>query len=353
MTDPSSGPASRPVTTAEVARLAGVSTKTVSRVLNNSPLLSDRTRARVEAIIAQTGFVPNPQARALALRRNFLIALVHSGADRAVLEAVEQGMFDAMRGGEFALVLQPVDPAVPDQLRQFLGRHRPAGVVLLPPLSGSEEHAAICRQAGYGLARLGHARQPAGIAANDRAAMASAVDWLVSLGHRRIGLICGPESSLTAQQREMGYLDSMADHGLDRGASLIAPGDGSFASGADAGMLLLSVSPRPTAIIAASDAMAAGLMQAAGRAAIAVPDQLSVVGFDDTPLAAMTVPPLTSMAIPWREMGFTAAEHLQSSEEEIASHPAFPFEGTLILRESVRDIAAHAATRGAAFPQSG
>ncbi len=323
-------PSSR-VTIHDVARLSGVSTKTISRVLNKSPLVSEETRAKVEAVIAETGFVPNVQARALALRRNFIVALVHDGSDRGMLEAVESGLLQGMEGSELSLVLRPLEQDPVERLRAFLDQNRPAGVVLLPPLSDNDELARLCGETETQCVRLGHTRSAESLACDDRAAMSRLVSWLIRLGHRRIGLVAGPEASLTAQQRELGYLDAMADHDLDRGPSLIATGDNSFESGIEAGRLLLEISPRPTAVIAANDDMAAGVIQAAGRIGLAVPDDVSVAGFDDTALAARIWPPLTSMNVPWQEMAREAACRIRGHAQEVSS----TFKAELTLRSSV------------------
>ncbi|MCJ2188510.1 LacI family DNA-binding transcriptional regulator [Novosphingobium beihaiensis] len=322
------------MTITEIAELAGVSKKTVSRYFNHAELLSAETRAKVEAVIADTGFVPNAQARALALQRNFLAALIHDNSDRGVFELVEAGMTEALEGSELALVLQPLPPGdAAARLRSFLDRLRPAGVVLLPPLSEREDLADICAQAQIRCVRLGRVRGENGLACDDRSAMATLVTWLVRIGHSRIGLVGGPESSLTAQQRELGYLDAMADHGLDRGPSLIVSGDNTFESGISAGRLLLEVSPRPTAIVACNDEMANGVLHAAAQAGVSVPGELSVVGFDDTALAARTLPPLTSMHVPWTAIAREAVARIMSGTPQ--TQTAGGFETDLIIRDSV------------------
>lgn len=336
----------------DVARLAGVSKKTVSRYLNNSPLLSNAMRERIDAIMAETGFVPNAQARALALGRNFLVALVHDGTDRGILGAVEEGMTRALAGGELALVLHETDGGEAIfALRAFLGRHRPAGVVVMPPLSEREDLAALCEDAGVRCVRLGRVRGEHGLACDDRGAAARLCEWLVQQGHRRIGLVGGPEGSLTAQQRELGYLDAMAEHGLDRGPSLIVSGNNTFTSGMEAGHLLLEVSPRPTAIIACNDEMAAGVLHAAAQSGVTVPERLSVVGFDDTPLAARTLPPLTSMQVPWQAMGAEAVRRITSPEPSPMSGSAF--EAHLIVRDSVENLSGQRNGASASSLQSG
>ncbi|WP_197162265.1 LacI family DNA-binding transcriptional regulator [Novosphingobium aureum] len=328
------------LTIEDIARLSGVSTKTVSRVLNHSSVVSDAMRARVEGVIARTGFVPNAQARALALRRNFLVALVHDGRDRGIAEEVEDGLLDAMADSDYALLVHRVpgfSPAPqfaprrtdahaapnPDTvlapLTRFIARHRPAGLLALPPLSEHPGLAEACTQAGVSCLRIGATRDGMGLAGPDRAAMAQAVSWLVAAGHRRIALVSGPETGFGAQAREMGYLDAMADHGLDRGPSLIEPGDYSRASGLAAGRLLLELSPRPSAILACNDAMAAGVLQAAHERALAVPGELSVIGFDDTPLAELTAPPLSSVHLDWRAI---AAEAFARIVDPDRKHPS-------------------------------
>ncbi len=296
----------------DVARLSGVSKKTVSRVINRSPQINPATRAKIEKVIAELDYVPNPQARALALRRNFTLALVHDGSDREVAAAAQDGALQALAGGDHALAVQPL-PADPQAaavaLRDFLERHRPAGVVLLPPLSADPALASLCREFGCAVAGVGAAGK-ADLSADERAGAAAAAGLLVSLGHRRIGFVGGPEEDACAQSRELGYLDAMADHELDRGPALIAGGDWSFASGIEAGALLLQISPRPTAILAASDEMAAGVLHAARAAGLKVPEDLSVMGFGDMPLAARTVPPLATVRWPVAEMARAAAHAL-------------------------------------------
>ena len=142
-----SGPAP---TINDVARVAGVSKKTVSRVINRSPLLREATRAKVEKVIAELGYTPNPQARALALRRNFLIGLLHDNPNAQTVLNFQEGVLDAIRDTEFALVVRPVDrhsPAMLDDIRNFLEQQRLYGVLILPPISercAAKWGAAMC-----------------------------------------------------------------------------------------------------------------------------------------------------------------------------------------------------------------
>lgn len=304
----------------DVARLAGVSKKTVSRVINNSPLLSKEMREKVERIIAETGFVPNQTARALALKRNFLIALVYDNALASALVEVQAGMLSALKGSGFALCVQYLDCVPGGALRafgDFLEFHRPSGILLMPPLSEQDQLAALAWESGCRCARLGanpKSDGPGWMSTPDRQASADAVSRLVLAGHRRIAFISGREDTRSARLRELGYLDSMAEHELDRGASLIAAGDDSFESGYSAAELLFEVSPRPSAIFAGNDEMAAGAIHAAHAKGIAIPDELSVIGFDDTPIASRIWPPLTTIRVPLAEMAHAAAAQLIAPE---------------------------------------
>ena len=195
----------------DVARIAGVSKKTVSRVINRSPLLGDETRRRVEEVIGGLGYIPNPQARALALRRNFLIGLVHDNPNAQMVMNVQQGLLEGLHGTEFELVVRPLDRASPtmqDDLRHFLERQRLFGVVLLPPLSENDALARLCDEIGCRYVRMGSATLDAPermVASNDREAVRGAVEHLIAAGHRRIGLVAGPHGFRSARERRQGF----------------------------------------------------------------------------------------------------------------------------------------------------
>jgi len=327
----------------DVARLAGVSKKTVSRVINRSPLLNEETRDRVEAVIRETGYVPNPQARALALRRNFLIGLVHDNPSAQTVLNVQQGILGALRGTEFEMVVRPVDRGSATMLadvRDFVSRQRPFGVILLPPISENDQLAELCRELGCRYVRMGSAQldEPANmVASNDRQAVTEATRYLISQGHRRIGLITGPHGFRSARERQQGFEDALSEAGIKLPRSLIADGNYTFESGIAATQSLLDVSPRPTAIFACNDDMAAGVLLAARQRGLGVPDQLSIVGFDDQPLAARVWPPLTTVHWPMKAMGRSAALKLIADmidEDNDVEEPSM-FVSTLIKRGSV------------------
>jgi LacI family transcriptional regulator len=334
--------ASKP-TINDIARLAGVSKKTVSRVINRSPLLHDETRERVEAVIRETGYVPNPQARALALGRNFLIGLIHDNPNAQMILNMQQGILEALHGTDFELLVRPVDrgsATMLDDVRSFLVRQRLFGVVILPPISENNQLAKLCDEIGCRYVRMGSANLDDAdhmVASNDRDAVADATRYLIAQGHRRIGLVAGPHGFRSARERREGFEDALREAGIKLPRSLVADGQYTFESGIAATDSLLDLSPRPTAILACNDEMAAGVLYAARERGLGVPEDLSIIGFDDTPIAARVWPPLTTVRWPIVAMGRSAALKLISGVIGHSGDVKEPstFISTLIRRGSV------------------
>jgi LacI family transcriptional regulator len=322
-------------TISDVARLAGVSEETVSGMIERLPRVDAATLARIEQAITFLGYVPDaPEPHAYGL-----IALIHDNTNLQLVQGAEQGVNEAIRDTDFAMVVRSVDrraPGMEQALRHFLETHRPTGVLLLPGVAEMESIVRACHDIGCPCVRMAATVTDDTVrlvASNDREAAANTITYLIGLGHRRIGIVAGPDEAGSARERELGYLDAMADHDLDRGPALIATGDFSFESGIAAGNLLLEVSPSPTAIFAVNDSMAAGVLQAARAMGIAVPGQLSIVGFEDTPIAAQVWPPLTTVHVPIAVMACGAVFKMIYPEqaETLPSH--FPLE--LVSRGSV------------------
>jgi len=329
----------------DVARIAGVSKKTVSRVINRSPLLNDDTRKKVEDVIGQLGYVPNPQARALALRRNFLVGLVHDNPNAQTVMNVQQGMLEAIHDSEFEMVVRPVDrgsATMLEDLRLFLERQRLFGVLLMPPISENDAVAKLCTDLGCRYVRMGSAELDTPehmVASNDREAVREATQYLIAQGHRRIGLVAGPHGFRSARERRLGFEEAMRDAGISLPRSMIAEGNYRFESGLIAAERLLDVVPRPTAIFSSNDEMAAGVIHAACQRGLIVPRDLSVIGFDDTPIAAHMWPPLTTVRWPIASMARSAALKLitgiaDNDDESSVPEPSM-FLSTLIRRGSV------------------
>lgn len=339
---PAKRAASKP-TINDIARLSGVSKKTVSRVINRADSINPQTRAKVEAMIAETGYVPNPQARALALGRNFLIGLIHDNPNAQMILNMQQGILEGLRDTEFEMLVRPVDrtsPALFEDVERFISRQRLFGVVILPPLSENDQLAKLVESLGCRYVRMGSAEldDPQHIvASNDRDAVREAVQYLIEQGHRRIGHITGPNGFRSAIERQKGYEEALARAGIKVPQSMVVAGEYTFDSGVRATEKLLDMSPPPTAIFAANDEMAAGVLFAARLRGLQVPGQLSIIGFDDTPIASRVWPPLTTVRWPIVAMGRSAALKLIASEAGRADAAEEPwrFVSTLIRRGSV------------------
>lgn len=324
----------------DVARLSGVSKKTVSRVINQSPQVREDTRAKVQAVIQRFGYVPDPQARGLAFRKSFLIGLVYDNPNAQYVINVMEGALDALRDSDYELVVHPCDRKsagfIPG-VRRFVTRQRLRGVILLPPVSDSDELLRALAELDCAYVRISYAQfdVPARmVASNDREAVGEAAKYLESLGHRRIGFIAGPAGFRSAAERQTGFLEALERRGVAVPPEWIVEGGYTYESGIACGEALLSRSPRPTAIFASNDEMAAGVYRAAQRLGLRIPQDLSVIGYDDGPLAARLLPSLTTIRLPIRDLGRLAAARLtepQGGGESAGSSPIVPH---LVIRDS-------------------
>jgi LacI family transcriptional regulator len=300
----------------DVAARAGVSKKTVSRVINGEEGLKAATRERVQAAVAALGYVPNPQARALALRRNMTLVLLHDNPNAQTVLNFQNGVLKAIANSDLALAVRPVDrnsDRMLDDIRGFLTRHRPLGVLILPPISERDDLAALCSELNVPYVRVGSALLDAPdrcVASNDSETVAAACRLLTAAGHTRIGFVRGPEGFRSAAEREAGFQAAIRTAGLKLDPSLCAAGNYRFESGVAAGQHLLMRPDRPTAIFASNDEMAAGVMHVALGMGLSIPQDLSVIGFDDSPTAQHIWPSLTTVRWPLVEMGELAAEKL-------------------------------------------
>jgi LacI family transcriptional regulator len=317
---PSDAPRRRP-TINDIARLAGVSKKTVSRVINASPYVQKDTRERIEAVIAEHGYAPDPQARGLAFRRSFLIGLVYDNPNPQYVVNMQLGLLDGMKGSGFELVVHPCNRASPTflaDLRSFAERQRLFGVVLTPSVSEDERVADLMAEIGCEYVRVASVSLDAPqhmIETRDRLGGVEAAHHLAGLGHSRMAFISGPPSFRSSRERREGFEAGLADRGLSLVSPYIQEGAYTFESGIECAAALLKLDPRPTAIFAGNDEMAAGVLQAARQMDVRVPEDLSVVGFDDFEIARRLWPSLTTVRTPTREIGRLAAERLIGSDE--------------------------------------
>ncbi len=335
------------LTLEDIAKLAGVSRSTVSRVVNHQPNVRDDVRRRVEAVIQQTGYHPNVAARTLVSQRSWMIGLVlprgvSSFFSDPYFPRLTQGVAQACNQRDYTLSLFLVD--TPEDEQKIFTRVSRRGM-----LDGILVQSG---QLGDQLIdRLTHARIPLVIAGrpggdydvsyidvdNDRA-VHRAVSHLICLGRQRIATITGTRNSPVSIDRRKGYLEALTEQGIQIDEALIAEGDFSEASGYYAMQRLLP--HRPDAVFSASDQMAVGAMRAVHEAGLSIPRDIAFIGFDDLPVAQTTRPTLTTVRQPIYQFGFKATELLiQLIENGIKPAQRIIMETELILRQSCGALA--------------
>lgn len=318
----------------DVAALAKVSIKTVSRVVNQAPNVSTELRERVQTAIRDLGYRPNQSARRLAGGRSFMIAYLYSNPAPGYISGIQSGAAARCRELGYHLVVEPISPGGEerfDVLDRLVAALRPDGVLLVPPLSDDE--ALLTRLADLRLpcARIAGSVVGAGfnIHTPERAAGRMVADHLIAHGHRRIGIITPPPKHRSAQRRVEGFRDGLAAAEVAIDDRLFVSGGFTFTSGIAAAEALLALPDPPSAIFATNDDMALGVLTLAHRIGLRVPEDLSVVGFDDTPASLTSWPPLTTVRQPLEDMGRAVIDALVNGP---ADAPEFLF--TLMNRAS-------------------
>lgn len=326
------------VTIKDVSREAGVSIKTVSRVLNNEKYVGAKTRAHVAEVVARLNFRPNVAARSLAGRRSYQIALICDNPSPYYVYEMQSGIRDRCEAAGVRMIAQPYDRGsdrLLDEIESLVEATQIDGLILTPPVTDHPAVLELLARRGVRFVRVSPGSQfdvsPSTFIDN-RAAAATMTRHLLALGHKRIGFIAGDPGFATSGQRTDGYRDALLDAGLAIDDALIRSGNYDFASGAREAEILLALPNAPTAIFAASDDMAAGVLTVAHRLGLRVPGDLSVAGFDDTALARYVWPPLTTIRQPTRDMAHAAADLLLGSSEGPPERREIAHE--LVVRES-------------------
>jgi len=302
------------VTIADVARSAGVSAMTVSRVMRGDRNVTEPTRLTVLTAIRELNYTPNIAARALAGADHLSIGVIYGNPSAAYLSEFLVGLLDESAGRGAALNL--VKCEAPDQVAERAAVERllqsgVTGVVLPPPLGEASFVIKALKDAQIAtvaVATGGAASEVSCIRIDDRAAAAEMTRYLVGLGHRRIGFIKGHPNQTASAERLAGFqqvIDSAKN-----AEGVVAQGYFTFASGLEAAEKLLDSQPRPTAIFASNDDMAAAAVSVAHRRGLDVPRDLTVVGFDDTQLAVTVWPALTTVRQPVSAMAAAAVDQL-------------------------------------------
>lgn len=324
-----------------VAQRAGVSIKTVSRVVNNEPNVSPATREKVLKAVEELAYQPNPSARSLAGKRTFVLGLLYDNPSANYVIDVQNGALAASRAQGYDLLIHPCDHRSPTLIQEVTGlldQSRVDGLILTPPLSDLSALLELLVASKLPFVRIAPAvdkHLSPYVATNDRDAAYQMTQQLLALGHQRIGFICGHPDHQAVAGRYQGYSAALRDHGMEVQEGYVVQGYNSFESGEQAARKLLALTPRPTAIFAANDDMAAGTMMVAHQLGLNIPNDISVAGFDDTPVAHQIWPSLTTVRQPIQTMAQTAAELLltQVQGKKLPSADT-ELESSLILRDS-------------------
>lgn len=333
----------------DVARVAGVSIKTVSRVLNGEPKASQATRERVMAAVASLDYSPNLSARSLSASRNFMMAFVFGtypdvpnvSLQNEYIAGLQVGAVTAARAAGFHLLVEPVemvDDRFAERAARIIAMPAVDGFLIMPGLADDPRLLRVLTERRGHYVRVSPGVElpelPAMVRIDDYRAAADMTRHLLELGHRRIGFIGGRANFGSAELRLQAFRDVTSAAGVFDPA-LVRNGDYTRPSGRTAGRELLALADRPTAIFAANDSMAIGVMALAQQQGLSVPKDLSIAGIDDISMASAIWPSLTTVRQPIIAMGAAAAGYIVAASRSDVPPPALPFFAhELVIRES-------------------
>ena len=293
----------------DVAKLAGVSIKTVSRVINLESNVRPSTREKVEAAVEALDYRPNAAARVLSGKRFYVIGLIYENPNEfSYMQKVLNGALKACEAGGYTLLLLPLtlpNPDLIDDVQRFVSQSRLDGVVLPAPLGDFSEIQRLLNELEIPFARITPktgAEDDLSVQCHDEQASFDVTQFLIEQGHRRLGFIKGDPIHGATEHRYRGYIRALQVAGIGLRSEFVRDGMFSFESGKTAARALLDLREPPTAIVASNDDMAAGTIFEARERGLSIPGDLSVVGFDDTPIASHIWPPLTTVRQPIVEM---------------------------------------------------
>ena len=325
-------------TITDVARLAGVSIKTVSRVFNREPNVRQETRDKVLAASETLKYRANQSARQLASNLTFVIGMLYDNPNSDYVTEVQYGVLQVCREYGYDLLIHPCHADSPGLIDDVTGlQHRVDGFIVLQPVSDILPLNQLLLENNIPCVRV--SQRPfmpfPWISVGDRAAADQMTEYLLNLGHRRIGFIVGHPKHGSSHDRLAGYRRALARRAIEFDEDLVEQGMFDYESGYTCARNLLLSAERPTAIFASNDPMAMGVLSAAHELGIEVPDQLSVAGVDDSPLAGQAWPPLTTVRQPITEVARLATDVLmQKLQGRLKGEFEHRLEAELVQRAS-------------------
>ncbi|WP_042197296.1 LacI family DNA-binding transcriptional regulator [Paenibacillus camerounensis] len=329
------------ITIKDIARVAGVSHTTVSRALNGSPLIKKVTRDKIERIAAEMNYVPNYNAKSLVTKRSFTIGLFFSSIDQGTSSSF---LVDAIKGishaldENFNLTVHGIDGV------HNFGNIQPQRFDGILVMSQSDEDNAFIyhvKTIGIPLVVLNRQLEDPSImnvVANDREGVREAIDYVVSQGHQKLAIIEGKPGFKSSTERKQGFMDSLITHRLQLDSGYFAQGDYSIESGYAAMSRLLTLPEPPTAVFCSNDDMAIGAMNACYAHKVSVPQQISLIGFDDIMFARYTNPALSTVRKPIADISELGTKMLIQLLQQPDTKPQQLFVKTsLVVRDTVAD----------------
>ena len=329
------------VTIKDVAERAGVSPKTVSRVINDEVHVRPEVREQVMRVVAELDYRPNAFARGLSSARSYLVGSFFDDPASVYAADLQRGALARCRDLSHHLLIEQVDRIQPDwmaRLDSTLRAVRLAGAILTPPICDWPELIDILEARGVPVVRIAPGDAPdrtPQVRMDDRAAAREMTEKLIALGHRDIAFIKGNPTHSATTRRWEGFCDAMAAAGIQISPRRVLQGDFTFRSGLAAAEALLGNGDPPTAIFASNDEMAFAMVVVAMRHEIAVPTALSVVGFDDAPISRMAWPQITTVRQPNAEMAEAAIDLLVGPGQPRDGSPCVELPYAIIERGSL------------------
>lgn len=328
----------------DVARAANVSFKTVSRVINREPTVGEDLRKRVWAAVRELDYQPNLQARQMRGASSF-IGFVYDNPNSHYIIEMQEGILNECRRRGFELVIHPCDSNDANIINEVLNivhRNQIGGLILAPPVSESTEVAEALAKRNVRTVRIISAEEPPNddpfcIFVDDRSAARTITAYLIDLGHRDIAFFGGEKEHHSSIERLEGYTDALTEAGIAVDPELIVDGQYSFESGVQRGKDLLGSGSRPSAVFACNDEIAAGTLFAARLLGLSIPEDLSIVGFEDSPFSRQTWPKLSTARQPNRTIAERATGLLIDAirdNDPIANGTERGFYPQLVVRDS-------------------
>ena len=330
----------------DVADLAGVSVATVSRTLQQPDRVSQKTRDKVMASVAQVGYKPNLMAVKFRSGKTYNLVVLVPTVANVFFARVISGMQEAAAEQGYAILLANTmgRKDVEDTYAKMVQTSQADGLIQLRahnPFDDSMRNGAGLLPMVNACEVLDQVACPT-VALDNRAAAKAMTEHLINLGHTRIAMIKGPQASPLTRERLAGYQDALTSHGIAFDDSLLYPGDFTLHSGYQAARSIIRAGSLPTAVFCENDETALGALQAFKAAGLRIPDDMSVAGFDDIAFAAYSDPPLTTISQPAEEFGRTAVLQLiELLNQRITKAPRTIMPFDLVIRKSTGPVPAN------------